>query len=291
MAPALNAPLYYLESNRSGRIAYYADLPKDSSGTRPLLLIHSINAAPSSYEVKPLFDHFRGRRALYSIELPGFGQSERGERRYTPELFAGAIAELLEQVIGQATDLVALSLSAEFAARAALEVPDRISSLALISPTGFSKRPLPSPRVGRIAHGALSAPLWGQKLFDLVASRRSIRYFLNKSFCAAAPGDLIDYAYASAHQPGARHAPLCFLSTSLFTPHAMEQLYAKLTHLPVLAIADRDPYVGFERLAEFTAARPNWHHRTLKPHWGLPHWERPDLTFATLERFWEHGEP
>jgi hypothetical protein len=129
-------------------------------------------------------------------------------------------------------------------------------------------------------------PLWGRGLFDLVASKRSIRYFLGQSFKGSAPAELIDYAYATAHQPGAHHAPLYFLSMQLFTVHAREQLYGKLPDLPVLAIADRDPYITFEYLPEFAAARPNWHYQSLAPHMGLPHWERPEATMASLEQFW-----
>lgn len=288
---ALNAPRQEHNSAEFGRIAYYKSTPPQASETRPLLLIHSINAAPSSYEVKPIFERFRDRRTIYSIDLPGFGHSERSDRRYSPELFAGAIAELLEQVVGESADVLALSLSAEFAARAALSVPRRFASLALISPSGFSKRPTPSHRVGRIAHSALSVPLWGRGLFDLVASKRSIRYFLNQSFDGSAPADLIDHAYATAHQPGAEHAPLYFLSMQLFTAQAREQLYGKLPALPVLAIADRDPYVTFEHLSEFAAARPNWHYQSLAPHMGLPHWERPEATWAALEQFWDGAKP
>lgn len=286
LADALDAPRRALQSDRYGRIAYYVAEPPASGSTRPLLLIHSINAAPSSYEVRPLFEHFRSRRPVFSIDLPGFGHSERSDRRYTPELYAGAINELLERVVGRTADAVALSLSAEFAARAALAAPQRFASLVLISPTGFSSRALPSPKIGRLAHGALTLPLWGQGLFDLVASRASIRYFLGQSFIGSPPQDLIDYAYATAHRPGARHAPLTFLSSQLFTRDALHALYAKLTALPVLAIADRDPYVTFERLAGFASARPNWQHRSLTPHMGLPHWERPDSTFQALEQFW-----
>lgn len=283
LPPALSAPLAQLHTRSAGRVAYYADTTADG---RPLLLVHSINAAPSSYEVRPLFEHFRGERPVYSIELPGFGQSERSDRVYSPALYADAIGAVLAQVIGRPADVLALSLSAEFAARAALAAPEAVASLVLISPTGFSARAMPGPDTGRVAYRALSLPLWRQRLFDLVASKPSIRYYLSKSFIDAAPQALVDYAYSAAHQPGARYAPLYFLSTQLFTRDALSALYAKLTQMPVLAIADRDPYVTFERLPEFAAARPNWRHETLAPHKGLPHWEHPQATCRLLEAFW-----
>ena len=74
-----------------------------------MLLVHSINAAPSAMEMKPLFDHYRHRRPVYAPDLPGFGASERGDRPYTPELYADALAQFLEHVIRERADVVPLS--------------------------------------------------------------------------------------------------------------------------------------------------------------------------------------
>ena len=145
LAEALDAPRAHFVTRGGERVAYYAAGPAQG---RPLVLIHSINAAPSSYEVKPLFDQYRSQRPVYSLDLPGFGHSDRAPRRYSPDLFANAISDFLTQVVARPADVLALSLSAEFAARAALTVPGQITSLVLISPTGFSRRPVPSAGVG-----------------------------------------------------------------------------------------------------------------------------------------------
>jgi pimeloyl-ACP methyl ester carboxylesterase len=280
---ALDAPREQIHTAQAGRIAYYQDRRGEG---RPLVLVHSINAAPSSYEVKPIFEHYAGTRPVYSIDLPGFGHSERGDRAYSAELYANAIRVLLEEVVQAPADLLALSLSAEFAARAALGSPASVASLVLISPTGFSARGMPPLLVGRGLHGLLGVRLWSQGLYDLVASKRSIRHYLRKSFDGEPPQALIDYAYATSHQPGARYAPLIFLSTQLFTRDPINKLYARLTKLPVLAIADRDPYVTFESLQALVSQQPNWQFEKLGPHLGLPQWEQPAALFAALDRFW-----
>lgn len=281
---ALNAPRYDCATEAGGRIAYY-HIDRHVGG-RPLVLIHSINAAPSSFEMRPLFAHYRDKRPVYSLDLPGFGHSERGVRPYTPELYSQTLTAFLRQVVKQPADVLALSLSAEFAARAAGMAPESIASLVLISPTGFSQRPLPDPGIARLANRALTLPGLSQGLYDLVASRRSIRYFLGRSFIGTVPDEMIDYAHATSHQPDARHAPLTFLATLLFTPDAIGQLYGKLTDLPVLAIADRDPYIDFALLAGFVARHPNWQTIGLAPHLGLPHWEKLPETLAALDTFW-----
>jgi pimeloyl-ACP methyl ester carboxylesterase len=282
---ALAAPRQDLTTRAGQRLAWYGD---DRGSGRPLVLVHSINAAPSSFEVKPLFDHYLGRRPVYSLDLPGFGHADRPAGLYTAEGFAVAIADFLGQVVRVPVDLVALSLSSEFAARAVLMTPGQVASLVLISPTGFGARDPLSPAAGRALHRVLTLPLLGPGLYALVASRPSIRYYLGKSFTnGAAPTAMIDYAWATSHQPGARHAPLKFLSMQLFTRNAPASLYAALPpDLPVLAVADRDPYVTFERLPGFAAAHGNWQYEPLAPHLGLPHWERLQALTTALDAFW-----
>lgn len=75
-----------------GRIAICCD--SGSGGVaedRPLLLIHSVNAAASAFEVKPLFDYYRSRRPVYAIDLPGFGLSDRSDRCYSVRTMTDAV--------------------------------------------------------------------------------------------------------------------------------------------------------------------------------------------------------
>lgn len=88
---AIPATKARFNSEAAGSISYYHD--KSGSG-RPLLLIHSVNAAASAYEMRPLFEHYRGARPVYALDLPGYGFSERSARNYTPLLFEQAIIEL-----------------------------------------------------------------------------------------------------------------------------------------------------------------------------------------------------
>lgn len=279
---AIDAPRRTLDSGLAGRLSYY----EDRSGIGPpLVLVHSINAAPSAFEMRPLFERFRSKRPVFALDLPGFGYSERTNRRYTPELFADAIADFLVQTVKAPAHLVAFSLSAEFAARVALSHGELVASLVLISPTGFSSRSLPSATLSDRLHKGLSLPLLSQGLFDLLTSRPSIRYFLGQAFVGRVPPELVEYAYATSHQPGARYAPLYFLSGQLFTAQAIDRLYANL-QVPVLVIYDRDPNVSFDLLPGFVAGRDNWHAVRIAPTLGLPHWEKTVETAEAMAQFW-----
>jgi pimeloyl-ACP methyl ester carboxylesterase len=246
------------------------------------VLLHSINAAASSYEMKPLFERYRGRRRVYALDLPGFGFSDRSDREYTPELYVRAMLEFLDSQVGAAADVIALSLTSEFAARAALSRPEFFRTLTLISPTGFGDR---SPDSSETLRRALSVPVWARPVFDLLVSKPGIAYFLRRSFAGPVDAGLADYAYATAHQPGARYAPFWFISGALFTPDVRDAYYARL-RLPVLVLYDEDGYVTFDRLPDFARQHANWTATRIAGTRGLPHFERPAETAAALDRFW-----
>ncbi len=281
---AIEADRRMFRSPMAGQISYYADTSVDG---RPLALIHSINAAASAYEMRPLFDYFRGRRPVYALDLPGFGFSDRSDRVYSPDLYATALLDFLHEMHAQehgGADIVALSLGGEFAARAAHHQPDMIHSLTLISPTGLSGR----ARTGRgsqSARSVLGFPLWSQAFYDALVSRASLRSFLQRSFEGEIDTGLLEYAWATGHQPGARFAPLYFLSGQLFTPDALSLLYGRVTQ-PALVLYDRDGYTSFDALPTLLADRTNWQAERITPTLGLPQFERLGDTARVVQAFW-----
>jgi pimeloyl-ACP methyl ester carboxylesterase len=291
LRPAIDAERRTMRTALGQAMSFYVDY---RSGGRPLVLLHSLNAAASAYEVKPLFEAYAGRRPVYAPDLPGFGFSERSGQKFTREVYLSAIVDMLLRVRDQwgPADVVALSLTSELAAMAALLRKDLVHSLTLISPTGLSSvlasghapdrraRKGDSDRVERI----LEQPVWAQAIFAALSSRPSIRYFLGKSFVGPVDPGLAAYAYDTSHQPNARFAPLAFVSGKLFTPDVRETVYLGL-RVPVLVLYDTDPYVGFDTLPALIERNPRWRAVRIRPSRGLPHFEQLDATTAALDVF------
>lgn len=293
LPPALDTEQERLKGENSRFLNYYVDR---SAAGRPLALVHSINAAASAYEMRPIFEHYRGKRPVYALDLPGFGFSERADRVYNPDLYADAIIDLLEQRVGEPADVVTLSLGGEFAARAALRRPDLFHSLSMISPSGFTSRE--NKRVSQqandqgtsdTAYNVLSMPLWSQAFYDLLTSRKGIHFFLKQSFEGPVDAGMFEYAYLTSHQPGARYAPLYFVSGKLFTRDARVTLYEPLT-IPVLVLHDRDAFVRFDMLPEVVARHDNWRSKRIAPTRGLPQFEKMPETAVALDEFWSELE-
>jgi len=282
LTPALDAEQFDFSLNGGVMLRGYRG--EVSEGT-PLVLLHSINAVPSAMEMRPLFEHYRDKRPVWVPDLPGFGLSDRPDVAYSPSLYARWLAEWLDS-LDQPADVVALSLTGEFMARAILEQGIKVRSLSLISPTGVGVRTPPTTPNGSRIDRVLSSRWVGKPLFSLLTTKPSIRWFLGQAFVGTTPEYLVRYALETASQPGAHHAPLKFLTFSLFTEQAITRLYSRLK-LPCLVLYDRDPNIGFERLSELTEVHSHWAAKQLSPSLGLPHWELPAETIEALEDFWK----
>lgn len=277
-------------NGRAGPVTVYRSGPADAP---PLLLVHSINAAASAYEVKPLYDHFRRTRAVYAPDLPGYGLSDRSERPYTPRLMTDALLDCLDEIArrhGEAPiDALAVSLGCEYLARAACERPERFRTAALVSPTAFNRTtPRQGPPGAHLGmpwlHRVFTLPLWSQGLFDLLTSRRSIGFFLRKTFGSpdVDPG-LIEYDWLTARQPGARHAPLHFISGFLFSRDAND-LYRTLRCPVWMCHGTRGDFTDY-RWKSALAAVPHWRFRVYEGCGALPHFQQPRAFAADYEAF------
>ncbi len=279
----------------AGAVSYYhsgSGAAVSGSGAIPLLLVHSINAAGSAYEVKPIYDQYRQKRPVYALDLPGFGFSERSDRVYTARLMTDAIHAVVETIRrdcgDRPIDALALSLSCEFLARAVSEQPDKFRSAALISATGFDKKapyrdPPGTTRAKPWLYRFLRFPLWSRALFRALTSRRSIRYFLERTWGSEAIDEgLLQYDYQTTHQAGARFAPYYFVSGYLFS-RDITRVYEQLT-LPVwLAHGDRGDFQDYGYAPQFEI-RPNWR-VTEFPTGALPFFEIPQSFFARYDMF------
>jgi pimeloyl-ACP methyl ester carboxylesterase len=261
LGPAVTGDRFDFSAAGSGRMTCYV-----AGAGRPLLLVHSINAAASVDEVRPLFEHYRASRRVFAPDLPGFGLSERSDRAYSPRLYTDAlhatVAEIQARCGNGPIDALAVSLGCEFLARAALEQPAHFGRLALVSPTGFrggtTLRGAPgSTRKMAAVYALLSQPLWAGGLFRLLTRPPVVRYFLRRAWGRAAIDEQAwAYAVASTAQPGAEHAPLHFLGGGLFSAD-IQAVYESLTQPVWMSHGVRGDFTDYSAKT-IVQGRPNW---------------------------------
>jgi pimeloyl-ACP methyl ester carboxylesterase len=269
-----------------------------------VLLVHSVNAAASAAEVRPLFEALAANHTVFAIDLPGYGMSERSDRAYTPRLMTDALHHLAELIrqrgylpAGTGLDALAVSLSCEFLARAAVERPALWGRLALVSPTGFngtrSSRAAPgTTRFMPWLHRLVSVRLWSQALFNGLTKPSVVRYFLRRTFGSPAGRDTVDHtlwqqAVHQARAPGARFAPLHFLSGSMFSAD-IHTVYEAVQQPVWMSHGIRGDFTDY-RNARLVAGKPNWRITQLDTG-AMPYFEMPSAFMKSLNRFWGTGQ-
>src|SRR5919206_1452874 len=186
-------------------------------GGTPLLLIHSVHPAASSFEWRSNVDALAESHTVYTIDLLGFGCSDRPDVRYSARLYLHLIDDFGRYVIGAPCTLIASSLSAAYAAVLAARDPARYPALVLICPTGLSRQHEPAGAGGDFARLVVDAPVVGTALFNTPGSPASPRPFLKRAYAddSLVTEELIDVYFATSHQPGARFAPAALVSQHL----------------------------------------------------------------------------
>jgi pimeloyl-ACP methyl ester carboxylesterase len=290
LPPAVSGERFYTRG-RAGRVACYV-----AGSGPPMLLVHSVNAAASAAEVWPLHEHYRASRTVYSIDLPGFGASERSDRVYSPRLMTDALFQLLDAMAARshavAVDALAVSTGCEFLARAASETPERFGRLALVSPTGLRgntprRGPAGATRALPWLYRALRGPGWGGALYRGLTRPSVIRYFLERTWGSKAIDErLWAYDVLTARLPGAEYAPLYFLSAGLFSADILS-VYESLRQPVWLSHGVRGDFTDY-RGRRWLEARGNWRF-SVYPTGALPFFELPEQFIADYDRFMGAG--
>ena len=271
---------------RYGNVAVYeAGDPQDP----PLLLLHGHNAAASASEMRAPFAHFSRHFHVYAPDLLGYGLSDRPKREYTPQLYIELITDILREVVQSPSVVLASSLSSAYAIEVAANNPEWVPSLVLTCPTGLRTLTNQSS-AGKIVERLLGVPVLGQALFNGIASRPSIRYFLEKQTYqdpTLVTPELVDSYYRTAHTPGARYAPSAFVSGKLYWD--ARDAWTRLEQNVLIVWGSDAGFTPPSDAAPFLATNPRAELEVISSAGILPHDEQPEQ-FARIVSAWLKGE-
>jgi pimeloyl-ACP methyl ester carboxylesterase len=267
---------------------HYAFYTREGEG-RPLVFLHSVNAAASGHEMRPLVRAFARTtdRPLHALEWLGFGHSDRPELADHPGLLEDQLEHFLERVVRPAggADVIGLSLGATYAAEVARRRPDLIRSLVSIEPAGlgqnsgiprvWSRLLFTLPGVQRAFYDRLTTP---DKLYDFARDHLFTEEF-------GVPEEFVEFGAETARVEGAARPLDDFLSGRLFPDDAAE-VFMRLRQ-PMLVVhgtVESRRVEPMHRLPELET-RANVTVVGL-PTGALPHWERPGEVYERIRQFW-----
>ena len=242
----------------------------------PMLLIHGIHASAWSYEWRNNVEDLARNNTVYTIDLLGFGRSDRPPIRYSARLYISLISDFVGRVIGAPCVLAASSLSGAYAAVLAARDPQRFPALVLIAPSGLVRLNQPATLKGEAGRFAVDAPIAGTAMFNALVSRRNLRNYLLRAYYddALVTRSLVDTYYTASHQRGARHAPAAFLSGHLNID--VRNAIRRLSQPALLVWGEEGSMTPVEEFRGFTALNPDFELSVLSPAGDLPHDERSE---------------
>jgi len=174
-----NSENYYYEW-RFGKIRYQ----KKGSGS-PLLFIHDLTVGSSNYEFHRLINNLTEKHEVYSLDLLGYGMSDKPAMTYTNNLYEQLITDFIKNVIGRKTSVVVTGESVPFVIMSCHNYPDIFNKMIYINPQSlYLQNQIPS-RQTSLFKLLIESPVIGTFIYHLFSNRPSIEkafyqtYFYN----------------------------------------------------------------------------------------------------------------
>lgn len=140
---------YHLESKEFDEIDYGFDVKKvkvrninvavvdEGEGETTLLLVHGLGSYAKGWKknIPELSQRFR----VIAVDLPGYGKSDKEAYQYSLSFYADVLKELLDNMGVEKVVMVGHSMGGQISMITALNHPEKVEKLVLISPAGFEK--------------------------------------------------------------------------------------------------------------------------------------------------------
>lgn len=146
-APGASAELVP-ESVFGGRMALYRAGP--SSATEAVVLVHGMGKA-AARDWAHVIPALAKRYAVYAVDLPGFGYSDKGNHHYSPDNMARALDAVLTSRIARPFTIIGHSMGGTVALAYAGLYPRRVGRLVLVDVAGVLHRSVYAEFLGRVA--------------------------------------------------------------------------------------------------------------------------------------------
>ena len=182
---------------RLGNIHY----TKTGTG-KPILLVHDLAPASSGYEWKNLVGKLAETYTVYTIDLLGFGRSEKPNLTYTNYLYVQLLSDFIKSEIGHRTDIVASGSSAALGIMACSNSPELFNQLLFINPESLLSCSQVPGKNAKLYKIILDLPIVGTLIYNIACSKQ----FITKEFLTnyyynpySVKTRIIDAYHESAH--------------------------------------------------------------------------------------------
>jgi pimeloyl-ACP methyl ester carboxylesterase len=252
----------------------------------PVLLLHAFGPGYDANQWRAAAEILAERHCVYVPDLPGWGRTRAAAGDHHPETYLDVLEDFLAGVVREKAVVVAAGLAAAYAVQLAVENPDRVRALGLVSPLGLGGDDPARSAAQSFMGKLLCVPLLSASVLDVLTGRVAVEHHLRKEVYAAperVDAALLEHHYRASHMPGARAALAAYLRGDLWLDVSQElsQLevpvwlaWGRQSRTPPVATADQ----WLQHLPEASLD-------VFEGAGALPHAEAATLFCRGLERF------
>lgn len=182
---------------RYGNIFY----TKQGKGA-PLLLIHDLNPAASSYEWDRIAKHLAKHHTVYTIDLLGCGRSDKPNMTYSNYLFVQLITDFIKNVIGSKPDVITTGDSSSFTLMACNMDPEYFNKIVVINPASLADLCKTPNKKKNALKFIIDLPILGTLIYNIAFTERNISRTFNEDYYYKnhlVPTKIPDAYYEAAH--------------------------------------------------------------------------------------------
>ena len=259
---------------------------KKGSGS-PVVLLHALHPAGSAFEWKRIADQLAENHTVYIPDLPGCGRSDKPHAFFTNFYFVQLINDFIKAMSIEHCTLIGSNLSAGVCIMCLSYNPELADRIILVNPPSVSKLAEAPDFISKIKHRALSMPLVGKFIYNILASRPQIdlyfseRYFYNPFHDTE---EIIDTYFESAllGDGNGCYFAACLLGNymNIDIRHALEGL-----KVPLKLIEGGATEGGEKTIEEWSALKPDIVVTTIPHTRQLPMLEEPEKTLFEITSF------
>ena len=168
----------------------------------PVVLIHDLHPAFSSYEWNEVIDEFSKDHTVYTVDLPGCGRSSKKKLTYTNYFYVLALKSFIKQVVGKKCTVIANGYSSSFALMAAASDESLIGRIIAVNPKSINSLKQAPNKRSRAAAVLISLPVIGTTVYNMSQARSNIDYSFTEKYMYNpfhAKKRFVDAFYEGAH--------------------------------------------------------------------------------------------
>lgn len=267
---------------RFGNISY----TKTGSG-KPLLLIHDLLPGNSDIEWNNTLNKLSKNHTVYTLDLLGFGRSDKPAMTYTNYLYVQLITDFVKSVIGKRTDVVASGSSAGIAVMSCCNDKSLFDRIMLVNPDSIQHTSQVPGNKTNMLKLLLECPVIGTMLFNIMMSKAFLskefapRYFVNPEYFNRV---LLDSFHESAHLGGYNAKYIYSSIKGYYTNFTISHKLASIDNSIYIAGGSREPDIE-KTIAGYQSINPAIESSFIEGSKHFPQIEKPEAFFQLCEFF------